>query len=346
VPGRGGTVRAAEHCPGGPDRRPPADPGGAGEDPAARLAGAPRVTLRRAVSLAAASASSEPEFFARLAEAGILVRTRFSTRTPCEVTGYAVALPADTAPGGPVWFGGGKLAADLTLPRLRSRWQPARTAPSGPFTPFTPQERNAVWEHAARTAADASAHIRAAASQDDAADAAWAAADTLRVAASALGSRELHRAAAAYDRAARCPYGRIPRATPAGNGLRQAARLLSALSYIGDPGLAQLALVARLAALIEDITDLRRSPAPRGAGSRRAPGRRALARRPDRLRHPSTGQPAPRSHSSGPGTARLPDAAGPAPARSQPATSHAQARTARTRPSSGPRPAKPCGPAR
>ena len=232
---------------------------------------APRITLRRAVSLAAAGASSEPEFFARLVGAGVLVRKRYSSRTPGEVTGYAVALPGDTTPGGLVWFGGGKLAADLTLPRLRSRWEPARAAPGGSFTP---QERNAIWEHAARTAADASAHIRfaAATSPAGAADAAWAAADTLHVAASALRSRELQRAAAAYDRAARCPYGRIPRTTPAGNGLRQTARLLSALSFTGDPGLAQLALVARLAALIEDIADLRTAQrhAAQAAAARRA----------------------------------------------------------------------------
>ena len=84
---------------------------------------APRVTLRRAVSTAAAGAASEQEFFARLDAAGISVRKRFSTRNPGEVTGYAVALTGDTTrEGGPVWFGGGKLAADLTLPKLRCRW--------------------------------------------------------------------------------------------------------------------------------------------------------------------------------------------------------------------------------
>ena len=41
---------------------------------------APRVTLRRAVSTAAAGAPSEQEFFARLGGAGVLVRKRMSTR--------------------------------------------------------------------------------------------------------------------------------------------------------------------------------------------------------------------------------------------------------------------------
>jgi hypothetical protein len=83
----------------------------------------PRTELRRRVEAAAAAARSEQEFFAGLAARGVQVRFRYSTVRPDEVTGYAAALPGDvTATGGPVWFGGGKLAADLTLPRLRRRW--------------------------------------------------------------------------------------------------------------------------------------------------------------------------------------------------------------------------------
>ena len=233
------------------------------------------------VSTAAAGASSEQEFFTRLADAGILVRRRFSTRNPGEVTGYAVALPGDTTRAGtPVWFGGGKLAPDLTLPKLRSRWEPARTTPG---EPFTPAERNAIWEHAARTAADASTQIRHLSATDPAAaaDAAWAAADTLHAAASALRSRVLRQAADSYDRAARAPYGRIPRPTPAGNSLRRTARLLStAASVSGDPALAQITLVTRLAALVEDIADLRAAQrhAAQAAAARHAAERLHAAR--------------------------------------------------------------------
>jgi hypothetical protein len=52
------------------------------------------------------------------------------------------------------------------------------------------------------------------------------------VAAAALGSRILRQAADAYDRAARAPYGRIPAPGPAGNQLRQAARLISAFARL------------------------------------------------------------------------------------------------------------------
>jgi hypothetical protein len=53
----------------------------------------PRVTLRKQVSLTAAAASSEQEFFAILRQSGVLVRLRYSTKNPGEVTGYASAWP-------------------------------------------------------------------------------------------------------------------------------------------------------------------------------------------------------------------------------------------------------------
>ena len=199
---------------------------------------APRITLRRQVTTAAAGAGSEQEFFARLDRAGILVRKRFSISNPGQVTGYSVALPGDTAKdGGPVWYGGGKLAADLSWPKLQERRTPARTAPGRPHLTLTAEERNAIWDHATRAAADATAQIRILAWTNPAAaaDAAWATSDTLHMAAAALGSRILRQAADAYDRAARPPYGRLPPPSLAGNRLRQAARLLSALAYLtGD----------------------------------------------------------------------------------------------------------------
>jgi len=53
----------------------------------------PRVTLRRHVCGAAAGARTEREFFDRLASAGVLIRKRYSTQHPGQVTGYAVGLP-------------------------------------------------------------------------------------------------------------------------------------------------------------------------------------------------------------------------------------------------------------
>jgi hypothetical protein len=223
------------------------------------LSEAPRVTLRRFVSRAAAAAGSEQEFFACLRRSGVLIRTRSSARNPGQLTGYAVALPGDTGKGGePVWYGGGKLAADLTLPKLRHRWAgPGHSADD----PFTAAERSAVWEHAARAADHATAQIQMLAGADPAsADAAWATADTLHTAAAALGSRVLRDAADAYDRAARAPFGRIPVPTSAGNGLRRAARLLAAYGYLtSDPSFRPIVLITRLAALVEAVAALRQT---------------------------------------------------------------------------------------
>jgi hypothetical protein len=261
---------------------------------------APRMTLRRAVSTAAAGASSEEEFFARLADSGVLVRKRLSTRHPGEVTGYSVALPDDmTRDGSPVWFSGGKLAADLTLPKLRSRWEPTRATPP-PTGQFTAEERDALWEHAARVAAEASAHIHASAATDpgEAADAAWAAADTLHVAAAALGSQVLRQAAYSYDRAARFPYGRIPQPTRAGNSLRYTARLLArAATPSDDIASAVLNLIVQLAALVEAVAEMRyaQQHAAQAAAAHSAAGRLHVAAAQHRAQPRTYQRPGPRT---------------------------------------------------
>src|SRR5713101_1029216 len=54
---------------------------------------APRTRLRREVCTAVAGARTEQEFFARLGEADVLVRLRYSSVNPEQVSGYAVGLP-------------------------------------------------------------------------------------------------------------------------------------------------------------------------------------------------------------------------------------------------------------
>lgn len=243
------------------DRTAARRPTRAKDEKAARQhrAEAPRVTLRRHAAAAAAAASGEDEYFALLEQAGVLVRLRHSTRDPRQVTGYAIALPGDTGRDGqPVWYGGGKLAADLTLPKLRARWDPARTGPgqaaSGP---------DAAWDHAARAAAAASDQLRAGPGPSpgpDASDIAWAAADVLRAAAAVLGSPALRQAADAYDRAARAPWGRLPPPSLAGIQLRAAARLVAAAAHVTrDRPLAHIAFLIRMIALIEAIAELRQA---------------------------------------------------------------------------------------
>ena len=163
-----------------------------------------------------------------------------------------------------MWYGGGRLSATLTLPRLRRCWDPAGGgAPerSGAFRSSV-AERDAIYQHAARQAATAAEHIRRCAHGDPAraADAASAAADTLHVAARALRNPALRRAADSYDRAARAQYGRIPRATPEGNRLRAVARLMAMAGHLtGDVPLITAALIASLVALAVAVAELRQT---------------------------------------------------------------------------------------
>jgi len=252
-----------------------------------------RDSLRRSVRTAAAGAGSLAEFWERLADDGLLVRRRHSERNPGQVTGYAVALPESVDPGGaPIYFGGGKLAADLTLPKLARRWEAAVPAGNATTTDgtgagqpdratskssstagaggpgrdrhrLTGEERNRIWEQATAATARATAQVRAAAGSDPrgAGDAAWAASDFLASAARVVeGGRggPLTAAAASYDRAARELWGRLPAPSQAGQGLRAASVLLASARFVGRGENTQLlALLAQLAALSDAVTRLR-----------------------------------------------------------------------------------------
>ena len=82
----------------------------------------PRMTLARMVREASVASFGEAEFVRRLRGNGVLVRPRFETGGKVVVVGYSVALRTDND-GKPIWFGGGKLARDLTLPNLRQFWE-------------------------------------------------------------------------------------------------------------------------------------------------------------------------------------------------------------------------------
>ena len=87
----------------------------------AQLPEPPRITLARLVREASVASKDEAEFVRRLRGSGALVRPRFESGGQEAVVGYSVALRTkdDSAP---IWFGGGKLAKDLTLPHLRQFW--------------------------------------------------------------------------------------------------------------------------------------------------------------------------------------------------------------------------------
>jgi len=77
--------------------------------------------LERTVRAAGTASVDEGEFVRRLRQGGVLIRPRFAAGRDDVVAGYSVAL----RPGKGeqvVWYGGGRLARDLTLPRMREGW--------------------------------------------------------------------------------------------------------------------------------------------------------------------------------------------------------------------------------
>ena len=186
------------------------------------LAGPDREVLCGKVRAALAGANSFTEFSERLSRDGVLVRPRMSTLDPEEVTGYAVALRATGTHAADgiesVWFGGGKLAPDLTFTQLQARWcrepaDPRHAATAGRTVrgglELDPAERQALWEAAGQALGRANEQLRAAASGNPTAramaEAAAVAASEVLSAVGRLTERSaagpLHQAVA-YDRAA------------------------------------------------------------------------------------------------------------------------------------------------
>jgi hypothetical protein len=87
-----------------------------------QLAEPPRLTLARMVREASVASRDEAEFVRRLRGSGVFLRPLFETGAKEAVVGYSVAVRTRDG-AAPIWFGGGKLARDLTLPNLRQLWE-------------------------------------------------------------------------------------------------------------------------------------------------------------------------------------------------------------------------------
>ena len=165
---------------------------------------------------------------------------RWSSTSHCaDIDCYGAGAP-------PVYFGGGKLASDLTWPRLLRPWDgsvasagalvgPAvsaarRAASTARWEPgvrpvrtdrfgLTEMERLRIWKQATLAAGRVSEHIAESVEGDPAgaADAAWAASDFLAAAGRVVEGRKggpLIEAARSYDQAARELHGKVPALTP------------------------------------------------------------------------------------------------------------------------------------
>ncbi|GAA4289047.1 relaxase/mobilization nuclease domain-containing protein [Georgenia daeguensis] len=101
----------------------------------------PRHALARIVRGCSTAAADEAEFVRRMRRAGLLVRPRFADGRTDVVTGYSVA-PRPQAGERPIWYGGGHLARDLTLPRLRQAWPDTPEAATAAVGEWNAAKRN------------------------------------------------------------------------------------------------------------------------------------------------------------------------------------------------------------
>lgn len=231
-----------------------------------------RETLRRHVRTAAAGALTEADFWRRLDTEGVLVRLRISERNPDEITGYSVGLPggqseqldaARTKVGEPVFFSGGKLASDLTLPKLRARWVD-EPVPLGELT-LRAEDRRRLWRNSISAVAAAERDLRdqaTAGRYDQVSDTASAALDVLLLTARVLGrdqiGQHVREAAAHYERAMHEPYARRRPLRPTGERLRISAIMLGAVNVARVTETQEvLVLVRNLMHLIDALRALR-----------------------------------------------------------------------------------------
>src|SRR5690606_22078305 len=86
----------------------------------------PRYLLSLKVRGCATASRSEAEFVRRLRREGLLVRPRYAEGRTDVITGYSVAARPEAGER-PIWYGGGQLGRDLSLPRLRDGWEDTPT---------------------------------------------------------------------------------------------------------------------------------------------------------------------------------------------------------------------------
>lgn len=298
-----------------------------------------RVRLHRAARTAAVAAHDPDGFFRTLAGQGVHVRPRHDTTGV--LVGYAVAAPGDTTTTGrPVWFGGRRLAPDLSLPALHARWASAPTpsAAAAGHAPLDHDDPHGALEQALGAVEAATTALRrpcpSAAARDAVASAVAHAAGDLMTALCAATASDPHPSnrddfgagasagvvgggavpwavSDSFDRAARTPYLVVPRRwPPVAAALHTAAGRLAGLRATGRPGdrddTGMAELVVALAALAAEVAayhETRRHLAQAAAARRSSTALRAT--RPTDTRPPTA--PA----SRGPGRPTAPSTPSP-----------------------------------
>lgn len=233
-----------------------------------------RVWLRQHVRQAAGSSLSIGDFFENLTRQGVMIKQRDSVKSPGEITGCAFASPNHLgADGQPIFYSGGKLSPDLTLPKLLARWaSPSdghpRTCPrfegkkaTSEVPHSSAKDRGQTWS-ALTDQMEAVTEKLAKRSSIIEADAAWTIGDLATVLAKNMeGNRTsgpYHRMAELVERAALHPNRAIPERTELGHNMRVASALLAGLQVTRRGETQQLlALLAQLELLVESVAKMR-----------------------------------------------------------------------------------------
>lgn len=236
-----------------------------------------RRSLARTVRSAATAARDEADFVNRVRRSGVLIRPRWDRGESSDhAVGYSVAVKPSAPGSKPIWYGGGKLADDLTLTEVRRRWaEPSEERAADTRRAWRPRGwrglptgrqgggtrmRAEAWQQAA----DKTAEVRRALAQVHPSDTAtWAGvAHEASGALAALAGRtdidkrgDLRRAADALARSAQTDSGtRAHRRPPVAHALGGVVRTASdaVLAARGGPyGVA--ALVIQLGRLVQAI---------------------------------------------------------------------------------------------
>ncbi|MFF2956992.1 relaxase/mobilization nuclease domain-containing protein [Kitasatospora sp. NPDC057965] len=242
-----------------------------------------RQQLRDAVRQALAGARDEDEFFARLETSGVLVRRK--TGPSGDNLGYSVALIGELdSAGQPVFFGGYKLAPDLTLPRIRRRL--GVPLDDRPAQEHSPTEAGGGRAPGGRRSPAATARLRASNAAVEAlglldgegADAAAVTEATGEVldalAATAFPGQkhQLLAAARAYERASR---SHVRAANASARSVRNAARVLLSGGYNANRGPDAVAAATLLSVLVLLVIAASRWHAEQGHRQQAAAAREA-----------------------------------------------------------------------
>ncbi|MGW6237453.1 relaxase/mobilization nuclease domain-containing protein [Streptomyces sp. NPDC055094] len=192
--------------------------------------------LRERAYAVAAAVHTEADYFTVLQSLGIKVKTRLGPESG-DVIGYSLAAPGDTnSAGEPIWYGGSKLAPDLSINRLRERLpdQEVTDRPRFAADPAEPWQHTITAIQTAHFALDSDDHAAAQAHLAAFGDALY------NIASASPGPHraELRAAASAFNRARRSGTRADHQAAHA---LRAAAKELAYAS--NDPGGFAIALV-------------------------------------------------------------------------------------------------------